>query len=664
MALGELIQSYDVLNTGRIKINNFYSGTTNIWSGSVGTYSVIRNNVNENLGNSALGFNSMAAGFGNRASGNFSVAFWGSGNTATTSFSSIASGRNNKATGTYSFIGGGFSNSATSVCNFIGGGQNNLVSSTYATIAGGVGNIVSGNHSFAAGRLNTVSGAYSTALGNGNTASGIFSTVNGQSCTASGTRATVCGGYFNQATNTSTAIVGGQGNQATGVYSIVGGGLSNKATGNTSVVTGGWNNKSYSPFSFIGGGSFNKAVGAYSTVGGGYKNRIYSSAGPSNSTIAGGRGNIINSFVNSQNDFIGGGSGNSIVTYYTGLNVIVGGYKNKISYYSYGSFIGGGQLNNAASSTFGSIVGGSGNYIQGLWNSIIGGRDNRINSNASSVINGRGNYASNAYSVAMGGGAQTRANFSLVVGNVVTSTPNVANNTISLSGSVGYVIAEGGFQTNTADYAEYFEWNDGNPNAEDRRGYFVSLVNDKIEIGNSDIIGIISSAPGVMGDAAEFRWSGMYEKDDWNKVIYSNYTQYNWVDNQTLSGANYDFKYNTVFKNEYGTLFEEYPHSSFPTGKTYDGTIPLSATSKEVSFPKMNPNYIQSGEYIPRSSRPEWSPVGLLGKIHARTAEPITGNSIDVNAQGMAINGTKYRVLNTIRPHTESQYGIVRVFFK
>ena len=36
-------------------------------------------------------------------------------------------------------------------------------------------------------------------------------------------------------------------------------------------------------------------------------------------------------------------------------------------------------------------------------------------------------------------------------------------------------------QNGTADYAEYFEWEDQNLNNQDRTGYFVSLDKDKIK---------------------------------------------------------------------------------------------------------------------------------------------------------------------------------------
>ena len=117
-------------------------------------------------------------------------------------------------------------------------------------------------------------------------------------------------------------------------------------------------------------------------------------------------------------------------------------------------------------------------------------------------------------------------------------------------------------------------------------------------------------------------------------------------------------------KDEIGNKFSEYPNPSHPNGIIFNGEISTSAKTEIVNFQKINPNYNKNSEYIPRSGRKEWAPIGLIGKLRVRTAEPISGNSIDSNSQGFAINGTKYRVLNTIRQHTDNQYGIVRVFFK
>lgn len=126
----------------------------------------------------------------------------------------------------------------------------------------------------------------------------------------------------------------------------------------------------------------------------------------------------------------------------------------------------------------------------------------------------------------------------------------------------GQVYAGATFNSGGADYAEYFEWSDGNVNNEDRRGYVVALDGDKIRLAlHSDdyILGIVSVNPSIVGNAQDDQWSGMYLKDEWGTPVYD----------------------------------EE---------------------GKRV----INPAYDSTIEYVPRSIRHEWSPVGMLGKLIVR----------------------------------------------
>lgn len=109
-----------------------------------------------------------------------------------------------------------------------------------------------------------------------------------------------------------------------------------------------------------------------------------------------------------------------------------------------------------------------------------------------------------------------------------------------------------------ADYAEYFEWADGNPNEDDRRGYLVSLIDDKIKIAENDetVIGVISSNPSIIGNSAWNHYKGKYLKDKYNAYLLD----------------------------------------------TNGCKIP-------------NPDYDETLEYIPRDERKEWGLVGLLGRI-------------------------------------------------
>lgn len=133
----------------------------------------------------------------------------------------------------------------------------------------------------------------------------------------------------------------------------------------------------------------------------------------------------------------------------------------------------------------------------------------------------------------------------------------------------GQAYADQSWNGGGADYAEYFEWEDGNPNAEDRRGYPVALVGNKIKIAEDGdtIIGIVSAAPVVLGDAAWNHWSGKYLKDEFG-----------------------------------GYLLDE------------NGSRQL------------NPDYDPTQPYVPREDRPEWSPIGLMGKLRLRKGQPVAAN--------------------------------------
>lgn len=167
-----------------------------------------------------------------------------------------------------------------------------------------------------------------------------------------------------------------------------------------------------------------------------------------------------------------------------------------------------------------------------------------------------------------------------------------------------------------ADYAEYFEWADGNPEAVDRVGYIVKLNGDKIEFANADddVLGVISGTMTVLGDNAEWHWQGKYLTDDFGRVIYE-------------------------YKEEFGTRTNE------ETGE--EETISLG----KFPVPKINPEYDESKPYTNRKERPEWDAVGMMGKLYVRddgTAK-INGYVVAVNGIATAAEGrTNMRVMERV----------------
>lgn len=179
-----------------------------------------------------------------------------------------------------------------------------------------------------------------------------------------------------------------------------------------------------------------------------------------------------------------------------------------------------------------------------------------------------------------------------------------------------------------ADYAEYFEWKDGNPNNEDRVGYIVTLDGDKIVKANTgdDILGICSGTAMVLGDSAEWNWSKRYLTDDFGRIIYEDY----------------DVEHEEIKDEETGKIIKE-------------------AWTEHIHAPKQNPDYDASQPYVKRADRPEWQIVGMMGKIYVRDDGSCVVNGYADVKDGIATkaNGkTNMRVMERVTDN------IVRVLMK
>jgi len=233
----------------------------------------------------------------------------------------------------------------------------------------------------------------------------------------------------------------------------------------------------------------------------------------------------------------------------SGTANIVGGQANTIGNSS--ECVVGGYGNNVASSSK-CIVGGLDNIVHNANDSTVNGTDNVVMANRSSTC-GQDNVNSASDSV-MCGVHGSNSSYPLAVGGGTSSSDRSNIFYVDLSGSV---YAKGSYNTIGADYAECFEWADGNPENEDRRGMLVSLKGDRIVPAHGDnILGAVSAHLSVVGNAYEEHWHGKYKTD--------------------------------VF-------------GAFVTDK--DGKPILSA------------DYDPNREYIPRSKRPEWAAVGLVGRL-------------------------------------------------
>jgi hypothetical protein len=166
-----------------------------------------------------------------------------------------------------------------------------------------------------------------------------------------------------------------------------------------------------------------------------------------------------------------------------------------------------------------------------------------------------------------------------------------------------------------ADYAEMFETVDGKSID---AGYFVTLdgEGDKIRKATADddyILGVVSATPAMIADASDLRWHNLFVKDEWGRV--------------------------------------QYHEAVVPEIKDNEGRVIQPSFTK--TEPILNPKWDSSQEYIPRLQRPEWVPVGLLGKLLVRddgTCQP--KGYCKPNNEGIATAADHgYRVMKRTGPN-------------
>ena len=307
------------------------------------------------------------------------------------------------------------------------------------------------------------------------------------------------------------------------------------------------------------GGSGNNAFGVKYCRIGGFGNTLgseedtaihqYADVGGRNNRIG---GYIESSVINGDGNIVADGCCQSAVFGYgnTGRDiqqVIMGGMYNSVDDDARRSVITGSS--NRLHDLVDDVVAGSSNILVNASQDVVCGNGNVVNSTNFSMICGQSNNASNAASA-------------VICGNGVTDASGkyIAAGQVFYVTSSGAVAAAGSYGTIGADYAEMFEWADGNPGGEDRRGMLVAVEGDRIVPANgSGFTGIVSAAPSVVGNAAELYWNGRYMKDTFGAVI-------------------------------------------------RDGS----------GEPILSPEYDPERKYIPRSERPEWAAVGLVGRLVVR----------------------------------------------
>lgn len=278
-----------------------------------------------------------------------------------------------------------------------------------------------------------------------------------------------------------------------------------------------------------GNSSFNSLTGFNNTSVGGFSNHVSGTWNTSEYSVAvecsGAKNTVFNSrdtYVNGMNNMLEGVADSIVVGT---LNTVKGDKaKDQMAKYN--------------------AVFGYNNEIINYDNCFVAGSHNRATADNQTVI---GVNAKRTYK------SSENADILFNIGNGSA----LENSAMQVDFS-GNVYAGGAYKTIGADYAEYFEWLDGNVDNQDRIGLFVTLDGDKIKLANKDdyILGVISANPSIVGNSAELDWHDKYKTDVYGRLIY-------------------DDSHNPI----------------------------------------VSENYNDTLEYVPRGARKEYSKVGLLGQL-------------------------------------------------
>ena len=165
--------------------------------------------------------------------------------------------------------------------------------------------------------------------------------------------------------------------------------------------------------------------------------------------------------------------------------------------------------------------------------------------------------------------------------------------------------ADGTWNNNGADYAEFFESANGQALT---LGATVVLDGNKVREATeqdlaTSIIGVVrpkepSKASMVIGNTAWNKWANKYLTDDFDRYIMEDHDVVEWTD---ADGKEHSYMSHNI-----------------PAGIT----VPADAVTKthdskgnKFQHYKLNPAWDKDAEYVNRENRPEWNIIGMLGQV-------------------------------------------------
>lgn len=217
-----------------------------------------------------------------------------------------------------------------------------------------------------------------------------------------------------------------------------------------------------------------------------------------------------------------------------------------------------------------------------------------------------------------------------------------------------------------SDYAEFFEWSDGNPNGEDRCGVFVTFDFDKeyqydtvqelphIRIAQSGdyILGVISGNPSFVGNSDE-EWKKRWLYDEFDRPIFESVqvpdTELQEVETgEYYTDIQYDENDNEIEVQVPVTELKEVETGTFHT------------EYRQV----LNSEYDEEKVYKSRFDRKEWEATGMLGVLSVKDDGSCeVGRFCKCGKDGVATLADK-RDMDTFLVLRRVSDNIVKIVFK
>ena len=158
-------------------------------------------------------------------------------------------------------------------------------------------------------------------------------------------------------------------------------------------------------------------------------------------------------------------------------------------------------------------------------------------------------------------------------------------------------------------YAEMFEWEDGNPNKEDRTGLTVALYNgDKIRVAKTNdvpigVIGGDNTSVAAISNASPQEWHGKHLRDVAGRLLWEGQVMVEWID------KGYRHWYET----------DRLPDGIIiPDNATYYYELNGHKLQREILSEEYKQKHGTVPGYEPRWERQEWGIVVLVGRAVIR----------------------------------------------